>query len=526
EPAVLKEIIKLEKFLKNLQDVHSPQSIADLICEMNDVMNDRYCIPDTREGVANLWFFLEGNEILPQLINSQNDEGLIQAKLGTVNTGKVNLVTDEIDKFISEKINSDMLTIDLTKANSNLKEISKERAENISNMIYYDAIQYDIEISDRNALEKILQKYLNQDNSIKQQIPTSNLNKKFTDYFNDEDSDLLIESERVREKVVKSLINYTKNNSNYSEKEIIFQLKKVVPSSYYQDDPELLDYAAMSLNSIIENEIEWSRVNYLIKEITPLFSENIEQNSDFQKNLIGDLWGINSTIIHLSALKYKNLKNDNQNTQIHLKLQQTGMPIIYKDIDNNIVSSQTFSLIFAIGLVLILLAIQFKSVIGGFISILPIILTVLFNFAIMWILKIPLDAATVMIGSVAVGIGIDYTIHFNNRFHLEIEKKNSVENALETTLRTTGKAIIINAFSVMFGFLTLLLGSIVPMQRFGWLIALTMVISATASITFLPSLLLITHASFIGDLKHIALRRAINIKANIKQKVNNFKEKK
>ena len=326
--------------------------------------------------------------------------------------------------------------------------------------------------------------------------------------------------------MVKSLIKYVEKNLDYSEKGIVSHLNKVVPNSYYEDDPEMLDYAAMSIVSIIENEMKWNKVNNLVKEITPLFSKDIQQNPDFKKNLIGDVWEINNTQIFLSNAKFKNINIDEQNPTISLDLQQTGMPIIYKDIDSNIVSSQTYSLIFAIGLVLILLAIQFRSFIGGLISILPIALTVLFNFAVMWIFKIPLDAATVMIGSVAVGIGIDYTIHFNNRFHFEIGKKNSVENALETTLQTTGKAIIINAFSVMLGFLTLLLGSIVPMQRFGWLISLTMVISATASITFLPSLLLITHASFIGDLKHMALRRAINIKANINKKMNNFKEKK
>jgi hypothetical protein len=466
--------------------------------------------------VANLWFFLEGNEILPQLINSQNNEGLIQAKLGTVNTKKVNLITGKIDRFISENINSDILMIDLTEANSNLKEISQERMENISNMIFYDAASYGFEIKDRNALEEILYKYLTQEN---QEIPTSNLTISLVDYMNDEDSDLLIESSSLQKKVIKSLIRYVEKNEDYSEKGIVSHLKKVVPYSYYEDDPEMLDYAAMSIVSIVENEIKWNNVNNLMKEIAPLFSKDIQQNPDFQKNLI-----INDTQIFILNAKFRNFNKDEQNPTISLDLQQTGMPIIYKDIDSNIVSSQTYSLIFAIGLVLILLAIQFRSFIGGLISILPIILTVLFNFAIMWIFKIPLDAATVMIGSVAVGIGIDYTIHFNNRFHFEIGKKNSVENALETTLQTTGRAIIINALSVMLGFLTLLLGSIVPMQRFGWLIALTMVISATASITFLPSLLLVTHASFIGDLKHKALRRAINIKANIKQKVNNFTE--
>lgn len=523
EPAVLKEMIKLEKYLKSLPDIHSPQSIADLICEMNDVMNDSYCIPETREGVANLWFFLEGNEILPQLINSQYNEGLIQAKLGTVNTKKLTLVTDEIDRFISENINSDIIAIDLTETISNLKEINHDRMENISNKIFYDAAYYDFEIKDRNALEKILHKYLTQEN---QEVPTSNLATKFVDYMNDEDGDLLIESSSLQKKVVKSLIRYVEKNRSYSEKDIVSNLKRVFPNSYYEDDPEMLDYAAMSIKSIIKNEIEWNKVNNLIKEIAPVFSKDIQQYPDFQKNLIGDVWEINDTQIFLSNTKYNNLNKDEQKPTISLDLQQTGMPIIYKDIDNNIVSSQTYSLLFAIGIVLILLAIQFKSFIGGVISILPIIMTVLFNFAIMWIFKIPLDAATVMIGSVAVGIGIDYTIHFNNRFHFEIGKKNSVENALETTLQTTGRAIIINAFSVMLGFLTLLLGSIVPMQRFGWLIALTMVVSAIASLTFLPSLLLITHASFIGDLKHKALRRVVNIKANIKQKVNNLKEKK
>ncbi|MHA1855122.1 MAG: efflux RND transporter permease subunit, partial [Promethearchaeota archaeon] len=480
EPAVLKEIIKLEKYLKSLPDVHNPQSIADLICEMNDVMNDRYCIPETREGVANLWFFLEGNEILPQLINSQNSEGLIQAKLGTVNTKKLNLVTNKINQFISENIDSNIITINLTKANSNLKEINQVRVDNILNNICYDATHYGLEIKNIDALEKVLYEYVSQSNPINWQALTPALSDKLEDYFNDEDSDLIIESAPLREKTVKSIIHYVEQSQGYTKKKIVSQLRKVIPISYYKDDPEMLDYAAISIISIIKNEMEWDKVNNLITEIEPLLSKKLNQSPDFQKNLIGDVWEINATQIPLSAFRYKNLKNEKQNSSIVINFQQTGMPIIYRDIDNNIVSSQAYSLIFAIGLVLILLTIQFKSFIGGLISILPIILTVLFNFAIMWIFKIPLDAVTVMIGSVAVGIGIDYTIHFNNRFHFEIGKRNSVENALDTTLQTTGKGIIINAFSVMVGFLTLLLGSIVPMQRFGWLIALTMVISATA----------------------------------------------
>jgi predicted RND superfamily exporter protein len=117
----------------------------------------------------------------------------------------------------------------------------------------------------------------------------------------------------------------------------------------------------------------------------------------------------------------------------------------------------------------------------------------------MAVLNIPLDIVTVMIGSVAVGIGIDYTIHFINRFRLEFGKGKTELEALDKTLETTGKAILINAISVMMGFLVLGLGSIVPMQRFGYLIAFTMITSALGAITFLPALILVTKAGFIGD---------------------------
>ena len=202
---------------------------------------------------------------------------------------------------------------------------------------------------------------------------------------------------------------------------------------------------------------------------------------------------------------------------IKMKTDQTGMPIIFKDLDQNIVTSQVYSLIIAIGLVFILLSFQFRSALGGLISVMPIILTILFNFALMVILNIPLDAVTVMIGSVAVGIGIDYTIHFNSRFRLEMSHSKNQLEALQKTLETSGKAILINALSVMMGFLALTLGSIVPMQRFGWMIALTMVTSALFALTFLPAVIMLTHAKFILDLKNFSRNIKTKVKNNLKK---------
>ncbi|RLI61869.1 MAG: hypothetical protein DRO88_12505, partial [Promethearchaeia archaeon] len=385
EPAVLKEMMKLEKYLNSLADVHSPQSIADLICEMNYVMNDRYCIPDTREGVANLWFFLEGNEILPQLINSQNNEGLIQAKLGTVDTKRGRYITDNIDEYLTENIDPQMVSVNFTEAEfDESKDLNQYIVKDILDNISYDVAHYDLAIKNMEDLRKVLQKYISQDSSINWKELTPNIFDKLTDYFNDEESDLIIESATVREKTVASIVAYIKQNQKWGEKDIVSLLKKTVPFSYYDEDPEMLDYAAMSIAAIIENETEWYKVNSIFAEIAPLISEDLNLHSDFKKKLIGDIWKINDTQIAIPLSYYQKL-DDQLGSPIIMDFQQTGLPIIYKDIDHNIVSSQTYSLIFAIGLVLILLTIQFRSFIGGFISILPIILTVLFNFSIMWI---------------------------------------------------------------------------------------------------------------------------------------------
>ena len=105
-------------------------------------------------------------------------------------------------------------------------------------------------------------------------------------------------------------------------------------------------------------------------------------------------------------------------------------------------------------------------------------------------LGIALDNATMMIASIAIGIGIDYAIHFSSRFKSELTERKDERLALDKTLETTGKAIVINALTVALGFIVLTWSNMVPMQIFGWLIALTMGVSAWATMTFLPALIL------------------------------------
>jgi len=166
------------------------------------------------------------------------------------------------------------------------------------------------------------------------------------------------------------------------------------------------------------------------------------------------------------------------------------------------------SIIIAIIVVWLLLALQFKSMKTGLVVLSPIVLVILVNFAIMGYTGIPLDYATMLVGSILIGVGIDYSIHFSSRFKSEFKKHSETKSSLVKTLGTAGTAIIINALMVALGFFVLVAGQFVPIKREGWMIGVLMILSAFAALVYLPSIILL-------------LRKFIRFDSNSKRK-NHF----
>jgi len=159
-------------------------------------------------------------------------------------------------------------------------------------------------------------------------------------------------------------------------------------------------------------------------------------------------------------------------------------------ISNYIVRSQLISLVTSICVVLLMLFIVFRSFKAGIFSMLPLVFTILANFTIMKCFSVNLDVATAMIASMALGIGIDYAIHFVTRYRIEVFLKNrEPDEAITETIHTTGRAIVFNALAVAAGFLVLIFSHFIPIMNIGWLVAATMLISALVTIVVLPALI-------------------------------------
>ena len=277
-------------------------------------------------------------------------------------------------------------------------------------------------------------------------------------------------------------------------------LKKMLETSaYMEESPEV--YTSMSIAKLID-EINY---NFTNSRTFPQEIEQIEQlwflldgnevlprfvNEELTEGIIISKFKSPDNKSKIEFAKYMN-RFIAENSTEECQIQITGMPFVDITMDQSLINSQFGSIAIAIFFVIVLVGGILRSLKSGFFAAIPIIATIILLFGFMGLTGISLNIATVLVASVALGIGIDYAIHIISHFKTSFKKNNDVYAAVQESILVSGKAIIINVVSVSAGFLVLVFSDMVPLQYFGLLIALSMVSSCLGALTLLPSLLIL-----------------------------------
>lgn len=182
-----------------------------------------------------------------------------------------------------------------------------------------------------------------------------------------------------------------------------------------------------------------------------------------------------------------------ENSTEDCSIEITGMPFVDVTMDRSLINSQMGSLSIALVFVVIIVGLILRSLRNGILATIPIIAAIIILFGVMGYAGISLNIATVLVASVALGIGIDYSIHIISHFNDSFKKTGDIQMALKDIIMISGKAILINVSSVAVGFLVLLFSELVPLQYFGLLIALSMVGSSLGALTLLPVILILVN---------------------------------
>jgi len=160
--------------------------------------------------------------------------------------------------------------------------------------------------------------------------------------------------------------------------------------------------------------------------------------------------------------------------------------LIFTDL---ILEGQIMSLVLSLVIIVGLLSFMFGSIKVGLVGSFPIVITALIGFGVLGIFNIPLNTTTALLSSITIGIGIDYAVHFLDRYRLNRRKGLSLEVAVAETMDHSGRAIVFNAVVVIAGFLVLL-GSVFPPNRaLGALVSMNMFISFVGTLTVMVLLI-------------------------------------
>lgn len=151
------------------------------------------------------------------------------------------------------------------------------------------------------------------------------------------------------------------------------------------------------------------------------------------------------------------------------------------EMNKEVVGNQISTIAFAFIAIFALLFILFKSFKVAIVGVIPILMTIGFNFVFMGLFQIPLEMGTAIVSGVLMGLIIDYSIHLIT-FCREDHKK------ILMSRKKIGPVILTNSIALSLGFFVLVFAPLRMYVRLGMLLTLGMIGGAFITLTVLPYL--------------------------------------
>ncbi len=151
-----------------------------------------------------------------------------------------------------------------------------------------------------------------------------------------------------------------------------------------------------------------------------------------------------------------------------------------------LIDSQTTAIVFSKVAILLIALVLFRRLRDGVAVVAPVIAATLVVSGAAGLAGIPLDVSTALAAGIAIGVGVDYAVHFIYRYRQARAQGLDGDAAVADTLSSVGRAITQNALIVAVGFLVLALSQFPPHQKLGYFVAAYMALSCLAALVLLP----------------------------------------
>ncbi len=172
------------------------------------------------------------------------------------------------------------------------------------------------------------------------------------------------------------------------------------------------------------------------------------------------------------------------------RVQITGNTLLLSHSADGIARGQLRSVGFAAVAILALISLGLRSIRLGVVAMLPNLLPVLIFFGLLGLGLAPLSLPVSLIGSMALGIAIDDSVHFLVRYRRERQGGGDPFEAALAASRRVGRPIVITSSMLCLGYGIVMASRFATLQEFGALSALTMLVCLATDLILLPAVLI------------------------------------
>ena len=169
----------------------------------------------------------------------------------------------------------------------------------------------------------------------------------------------------------------------------------------------------------------------------------------------------------------------------------TGQGVIGIEMMNSLTSGRIEMTLLGIGLVFLGLFVLFKlNLVRALIATLPIAMIIGWSSLVMFVTGIKYTALTATLGSLIIGIGVEFTILMMMRYNEERQKGEDPEVAMTTAMTKIGRAVITSGLTVVGGFGALLFAKDFPiLTDFGKVTMINVGFALISSLVVLPTII-------------------------------------
>jgi predicted RND superfamily exporter protein len=156
----------------------------------------------------------------------------------------------------------------------------------------------------------------------------------------------------------------------------------------------------------------------------------------------------------------------------HMRASVTGRAVLLNRVVDDVSWGQFTSLASAFVQIYLVLVLMFMSFRIGLLALLPNAVPIFAYFAVLGFTGITLNPMTSLVGSLALGVVVDDTIHFFARFNSEARRLADEKKAASAALRALIRPVTFTTAGLCAGFLVLTLSEQRPQVEFGLLASL------------------------------------------------------